>query len=196
MEKTKRIGDYLLKVYYDDCPFDPREDENLTKMVCFHKRYSLGDEHDYKADDFDSWEELEKYLTGEHDPLIIKPLYLFDHGGITISTKSFGCNWDSGQVGFVYVTKQDVRDSFSIKRCGQPIKERVDVLLEGEVETYAKYLTGQVYGYEVSKMVTDEDGDQHEKGLERCGSYYDEEQCIFDGMKTLEWFVNNEQVEV
>ena len=196
MEKTKRIGDYLLKVYYDDCPIDPREDDNLTKMVCFHKRYTLGDDHDYKVDDFDSWEEMGEYLTKEHDPLIIKPLYLFDHGGITISTKSFGCNWDSGQVGFVYVTKQDVRDSFFLKRCGQAIKERVDVLLEGEVETYAKYLTGQVYGYEVSKMVTDEDGDQHEKGLERCGSYYDEEQCIFDGMKTLEWFVSNEQVEV
>ena len=190
--KEERIGNYILRLYYDENPCDPREDYNLSKMVCFHKRYNLGDDHDFKSDDFDSWDEMEKHITGTEDPLIIKPLYLYDHGGITISTSSFGCQWDSGQVGFVYVRKQDVRDSFSIKRCGQPMKERVDVLLEGEVETYDKYLQGQVYGYEIGKV--SEDG--HEEGLERCGGYFDEEQCEHDGRVSLEWFKKNEQVLV
>ena len=190
--KEERIGNYILRLYYDENPCDPREDYNLSKMVCFHKRYNLGDDHDFKSDDFDSWDEMEKHIAGTEDPLIIKPLYLYDHGGITISTSSFGCQWDSGQVGFVYVRKQDVRDSFSIKRCGQPMKERVDVLLEGEVETYDKYLQGQVYGYEIGKV--SEDG--HEEGLERCGGYYDEVQCVHDGKVSLEWFMNNEKVLV
>jgi len=190
--KEERIGNYILRLYYDENPIDPREDYNLSKMVCFHKRYSLGDDHDFKSDDFDSWDEMEKYITGTEDTLIIKPLYLYDHGGITISTSPFGDRWDSGQVGFVYVCKQDVRDSFSIKRCGQPMKERVDVLLEGEVDTYDKYLQGQVYGYEIGKV--SEDG--HEEGLERCGGYFDEEQCMYDGRVSLEWFMNNEQVVV
>ena len=190
--KEERIGNYILRLYYDENPIDPREDYNLSKMVCFHKRYSLGDDHDFKSDDFDSWDEMEKYITGTEDTLIIKPLYLYDHGGITISTSPFGDRWDSGQVGFVYVRKQDVRDCFSIKRCGQPMKERVDVLLEGEVDTYDKYLQGQVYGYEIGKV--SEDG--HEEGLERCGGYFDEEQCMYDGRVSLEWFMNNEQVVV
>jgi hypothetical protein len=193
----KRIGNYILRVYYDDCgAFDPREDDNLTKMVCFHPRYPLGDDHDYKKDDFDSWDEMEKKITGDEDPLIIKPLYLYDHSGITIKTSPFGDRWDSLQVGFVYVRKIDVRDNFFIKRCGQAIKERVDVLLEGEVEVYDKYLRGDAYGYEIARIVTDEDGDEHEKGIERCGAYLDEKQCIYDGTQTLEWFVNNEQVKV
>lgn len=196
MENEKRIGDFRLRLYYDDCAFDPREDENLSVMVCFHKKYDLGDNHDYRADDFDSWDDMEKKITGDEDPLIIKPLYLYDHGGITIRTSSFGDRWDSGQVGFVYVRKQDVRDNFFIKRCGQAIKERVDVLLEGEIEVYDKYLRGEVYGYEVAKVVRDECGNEREEGLERCGGYFDEKQCLFDGINTLEWFVNNEQVEV
>ena len=190
--KEERIDNYILRMFYDECPTDPREDYNLTRMVCFHKRHSLGDDHDMKSDDFDSWEEMEEYITRTEDPLIIKPLYLYDHGGITISTRPFGCQWDSGRLGFVYVRKEDVRNNFMIKRCGQRITERVDVLLDGEVEVYDKYLIGEVYGYEIGRVSKD----GHEEGLERCGDYFDEEQCEHDGRVSLEWFKNNEQVEV
>ena len=194
--KEERIDNYIFKLYYDENPTDPREDYNLSKMVCFHKRYNLGDDHDLKSDDFDGWDEMEKYITGTENPIVIKPLYLYDHSGIAISTSPFGCRWDSGQIGFVYIRKEDVRNQFSIKRCGQNMVERCDVLLEGEVDTYGKYLQGQVYGYEIIKVVVDEDGNEHEEGLERCGDYLDEEQCIHDAMVSLNWFKNNEQVMV
>ena len=187
----QQIGNYILRIFYDECPTDPREDFNLTKMVCFHKRYNLGDEHDLKHDDFDSWAEMEKYLTGVEKPIVIKPLYMYDHGGVTIKTSPFGCSWDSGQIGFVYIRKQDVRDEFYIKRCGQKMVERCDVLLEGEVEVYDKYLTGQVYGYEIVKVV-----DGVEEGMERCGDYMDEEQCLYDAKVSIQWFLENDKVVV
>jgi hypothetical protein len=190
--KEERIGNYILRLFYDECPTNPREDYNLTRMVCFHKRYDLGDDHDFKSDDYDSWDEMEKNITRMKNPIVIKPLYMYEHSGITISTKPFGDRWDSGQIGFVYIRKQDVRDSFSIKRCGQNMVERCDVLLEGEVDVYDKYLQGQVYGYEIGKI--NEDG--HEEGLERGGDYFDEEQCEHDGKLSLEWFINNERVLV
>jgi hypothetical protein len=46
---------------------------------------------------FDKWVE---------DKVCIKDLYLYDHSGITISTSPFSCGWDSGQVGFIYLTRQ------------------------------------------------------------------------------------------
>jgi hypothetical protein len=190
--KEERIGNYILRTYYDECPTNPREDYNITSMVCFHKRYDLGDDHDFKSDDYNSWDEMEKNITRMENPIVIKPLYLYDHGGITISTRPFGDRWDSGQIGFVFIRKDDVRNEFSIKRCGQNMVERCDVLLEGEVDVYDKYLQGQVYGYEIGKI--NEDG--HEEGLERCGDYFDEEQCTHDCMVSLEWFKNNEQVVV
>lgn len=38
-----------LVVYYDDSPSSPREFDNLGTMVCFHRRYNLGDEHEYRS---------------------------------------------------------------------------------------------------------------------------------------------------
>jgi hypothetical protein len=37
---------------------------------------------------------------------VILPLYLYDHGGITMSIGPFSCPWDSGQVGWIYAPKQ------------------------------------------------------------------------------------------
>ena len=39
---TATRGSYVLVVQQDDSPFNPREDDNFGKMVCFHRQYSLG----------------------------------------------------------------------------------------------------------------------------------------------------------
>jgi hypothetical protein len=185
------IDNYILRVYYDESPSDPREDDNLTKMVCFHPRYPLGDDHDFKKDDFNSWAEMEKYITGVEKPIIIKTLYYYDHGGITIGTKPFGCHWDSGVLGFVYIRKEDVRNEFSIKRCGQNMVERCNVLLNGEVDTYDRYVQGLIYGFRVFKVT-----DGVEEELESCWGFYDEDECMTEAKCIMEWCKNNEQVIV
>ena len=38
--------------------------------------------------------------------IIILPLYLYDHSGISMKTTPFSCQWDSGQVGWIYVEKK------------------------------------------------------------------------------------------
>lgn len=39
---------YLLKISLDEDAPNPRADSgNLGKMVCWHRRYTLGDEHNY-----------------------------------------------------------------------------------------------------------------------------------------------------
>ena len=46
-------GEYTLLVREDTGAASPREDDNFGTMVCFHSRYSLGDEHSHKSpDDF------------------------------------------------------------------------------------------------------------------------------------------------
>ena len=43
---------YVLTVQPDDFfPNPRREDENFGTMICFHRRYNLGDEHEYKDSD-------------------------------------------------------------------------------------------------------------------------------------------------
>ena len=122
---------------YDAC--DPRENDNLGTMVCFHRRYALGDKHEL---------DLETAILVEQDPQVISlPLYLYDHSGITMNTTGFSCPWDSGKVGFIYVTLDKVRAEFSVKRVGKALRRKVEKILKGEVEYYDKYLTGSFVGF-------------------------------------------------
>jgi hypothetical protein len=133
-------------------------------MVCFHSRYSLGDErHGIRQSDFDSWDELESYLVKEMEAVVILPLYLYDHSGITMRTHSFNDRWDSGQVGFIYATRKDILDNWGGKKLTKDLRQKAHDLLVAEVQDYDDYLTGNVYGY----ILEDEAGDK----IDSCWGY-------------------------
>ena len=54
-------------------------------------------------------------------------------------------------LGYIYVTKENVRKEYGVKRVTRKIIEKVTKLLECEVQEYDHYLTGNVYGYEITK---------------------------------------------
>lgn len=134
---------FEVKIYPDLEPFDPREDPDseLGNMICFHGRYNLGDKHDF-ADSI----ELEEFL--KESGALWLPLYLYDHSGITMRTSAFSCQWDSGQVGIIYVTKKVIRDRFKVHNITKKVEKQAFDHLRMEVKTYDEYLTGQVYGYD------------------------------------------------
>jgi hypothetical protein len=146
-----RKGDKVLRIYADDTnSSDPREWDNLGIMYCSHKRYSLGDEQ-FNAESFDGWKEVEEYLVKERKAIAIAPLYLYDHSGLRIKIGSFAgllpqghAEFDSGQVGFIYTTKEKLNqtgipnNNYSITR-----------VLRDEVKLYNHYLSGDVYGFKV-----------------------------------------------
>lgn len=165
---------YSYKIETDEYPDSPREWDNVTTMVCFHNRYNLGDKHDYKSDNFNGWLELKEQIESDNEVLAIQPLYLYDHSGITISTSPFSCQWDSGQVGWVFVTRKQLK-----LLCGdQDIRaERLNDIIDGEVETYDKYIRGEVYRYEVIETEECNLGCEHENVVASCGGFFDEEDC-------------------
>jgi len=171
---------YELKIEQDTDPMNPRTEwDNLGTMVCFHNRYELGDKTDYRSNDYDSWEELEKGIIKNEGEVVILPLYLYDHSGITISTSSFDCRWDSGQIGFIFVSK------YKMKKEGID-ETKVEEYLKGEVETYDKYLTGEVYRYSIYEIETCDKGHEHKNYVEGCGGYFGEEECESEGKSMLE----------
>ena len=93
---------------------------------------------------------IEKALVGA----VILPLYLYDHGGITINTSGFSCPWDSGQIGYIYMTRETIFKEYGGKRLTKKLRTRAESLLRSEVETYDQYIRGEVYGY-----VADDDGE-------------------------------------
>src|SRR4030042_1625044 len=110
MKDIKHNG-FIIKIITDNDAADPRtEYDNLGTMVCWHKKYKLGDKHNYQNSDEFLTDNLAVNTAGNlqsiKDTAIILPLFLYDHSGITMSTKPFSCPWDSGQVGYIYVTRE------------------------------------------------------------------------------------------
>jgi hypothetical protein len=139
-------------------------------MVCFHKNYKLGDDHKYDRNDYNSWEELLSAIERDNPSgLIYEPLYLYDHGGTTISTSPFSCKWDSGQVGYIYASKDSIRKEFGVKRLTKGVLERAYKVMEGEVRVYDQYLTGDVYGF----IIKGEDGETEDS----CWGFYGSDPC-------------------
>lgn len=225
---------YTLFIVDDSSPENPREDrDNFGKMVCWHRRYNLGDEHDYSEPrDFlqgklfdlysacpgseygkpvfdyikqgkakearleynrssrewellennhwstgDDWYPSSAYsagLKGKEVPdwflddclsalrmselieltekmtgMVILPLYLYDHSGITMNTCGFSCPWDSGQVGWIYADSDMMKKEYG--EISPETIERAKNLLISEVSEYDYYLTGQCYGFKLFK---------------------------------------------
>ena len=116
---TKTKDGYEARYLISDTdPTDPRSDDNIGIMVCFHKRYTLGDKTDLTSDQFGGWAELEAYLKKELKAVVILPLYLYDHSGISIHTFKHGqhYSWDGGQVGFIYTTKEKMKKEGMAKK--------------------------------------------------------------------------------
>jgi hypothetical protein len=84
----------------------------------------------------------------KHVPVML-PLYLYDHSGITMNTSGFSCPWDSGQVGWIYATREKILEEQSAKRLTKRMVEWARRLLIAEVEEYDHYLTGNVWGYSI-----------------------------------------------
>lgn len=143
---------YRLRIVIDEVPEDPRRWDNLGTMVCWHRWYALGDERPERIDEYSSWDEWFEGEVGDPDDYVVLPLYLYDHGGITMNTRGFSCPWDSGQVGLIYCSKDRFRKETGYTEdelFGE--EDRAAEMLRNEVEIYDQYLRGDVYGYILEK---------------------------------------------
>lgn len=176
---------YLLNIDCDyDFPLNPREDyDNIGHMVCFHRRYTLGDDHNF-SEPADFLESLmdnsnidhdEDMTIGqmisvlrEHDYYFL-PLSIYDHSGITMYVGSpddhFDGQWDCSYVGWIYTTKQDIEKDFPNET---KWTDRANAVLTGEVKTYDLYLRGDCYGYCLEEY--DPENDTYEE-IESCGGF-------------------------
>lgn len=189
--KQFMVGNLRVTVHFDRDPPNPRKDyEPISTMACAHRRYTLGDTK-LDTDSFDGWEEVERDLIEREKPVAIQPLYLFDHGGISISTGPFGCRWDSGQVGFAYVTREALEANWSKESVAAMSEaKRVDTarrVIEAEVTEYDAYLRGAVYGYVVeAHEACGSCGHDEWKEVAACWGFYSPDDAETEGQAAAE----------
>lgn len=169
-----------LRIVYDNDPMDPRKEfDNVGTMIIFHPRYNLGDSHRFSEprDWLESFAvELgmdsekaynlssEKLWNFVNKKALILPLYLYDHSGISISVNDFRDQWDSGQVGWIYVTYETIRKEYQVKHVTKKALEWAREVLVSEVNIYDMFLRNDVYGFEC----IDESGEI----VDSCYGYY------------------------
>jgi hypothetical protein len=80
-------NNFTIEIHTDSTIESPRTWDNLATLVCFHRRYNLGDTDDgYHSEEFSGWDDVLKQIENDHQLAAIVPLYLFDHSGLCIST--------------------------------------------------------------------------------------------------------------
>lgn len=148
-ETVFAAGNKLALIYLSMDPENPRESCDLAStMWCWHDRYNLGDDDDKpRTEDFDGWDAVEAYINEHYDVIAMKPLYLYDHSGISISTGEFGDRWDSGQIGFIFVTQEHYREVMGEEASVDPVERMAwaEEVIESDVEVYDHYIGGSVY---------------------------------------------------
>lgn len=173
-----------VSIYLDETPENPRKAwDNLGTMLCAHRRYNLGDEDGLDGDDV-----RERVKEALKAGAVVLPLFLYDHGGITMSTGSFSCPWDSGQVGYIYMTAEKGRANW-----GRIWKKKALACLQAEVKTYDQYLTGEVYGY-VAQLL-DENGEELENEQDSCWGFYGMETAKEEAKEAVKGMLEREARE-
>lgn len=193
------VNGYTVKILPDEEPGNgnPRDADNLGVMLANgHRHYTLGDadfsrsipEYDRAAallNDIINDEDIAHGQTSfetvvrrrfkeELGATVVLPLWLLDHSGLAMRTSTFfgdPGNWDSGVVGFIFDTPR------TREMCGTPL-DRIQEVLQGEVEAYDMYLQGDVWGYQVE----DPSGEE----VDACWGYLGFDNCKQDARAVAE----------
>lgn len=168
METIEHKG-YTIKIQQDESPSNPITNwDGNAKYALFHNRYDLHNDTDLDPKDYSGWEEFKRALVRKYRPLAILPVYMYDHSGQTIRTTPFSCKWDSGQLGFVFVNKETLKEWGYKSRKGyeKVAGQTLEDDLRSNVQLYDDYIAGNVWGFEV---VNSEDEDDV---LDSCWGYY------------------------
>ena len=152
---------HTIKLYQDEMQDEgPRDWDNLAEMTAYHPHYILGDQKDRDKDDL--------IALVEREDVYSLPLYLYDHSGLWMGTSRggwpFSCPWDTSHVGYIWVTKEQVRQEYGVKRISAKLRDKVFELMRGEVSVYNQFISGEVYGF----VIEDENGDH----VDSCWGFY------------------------
>src|SRR5581483_3570876 len=211
---TIEYKNHIIEILPDDDPMNPcKEFDMLGTQVYWHNRYNLGHDKSTSLLSPGQWliekieharsegmsddeaeilrYDLNKALREFEKYYFALPVFAYEHGGITISTREFTDRWDSGQIGIIYVSYDKIKAEFSVKHVTKKTLKRVAEILMAEVKEYDDYLTGNVWGYRVKN----DDDDI----LDSCGGFYGNEgreEAEYQAKQFIDWKIQEEEKEL
>ena len=149
---------YKIKIFPDDMGINPYTDWDCASILVTWNRdnywHKDGKKEFGDPANFLKWAKANK--------AIVIPVYLYSHSGTTIKASEngdpFSCPWDSGQVGFAYMTRKKAIEEFAVKgkTLTNTIIDKAKALIITEIECLDDCMTGNVYGF----VITNPDGEE------------------------------------
>ena len=163
----KRLSDTrTARLIVDESPSDPRAGGSATTtIVAWHSRYRMSDTEIYgtkqafretvldRMERNRTRQRLRPVTVYEHEssgtvmdlmdasknnPSVVRPVYMYDHGGILLNTEEFHDRWDSRHLGWMYITSRQMRKyRFS--------PEQAMKIFQAKLEELESYANGTVY---------------------------------------------------
>jgi hypothetical protein len=168
MTETIEYKGHIIRMSQDWDTENPRKNfDHTATFAFFHKRYSLEDKVEIKSEDYRGWKEMKADIRRRYKPRYITPVYMYDHSGLVLSTSPFSCPWDSGQVGFMWITDPDIR------------QDDLSRVVEDEIKELNQWLSGDVW------MIDIDDGKECLGGLYGHDYALEEAKSMIDNMENL-----------
>lgn len=206
--ETIERGNLRAHIYYDDDPADsPRDYDGCLAVMAFeHARYALGDAQrsgergdaartavqalnrtllsESRQTARNGRRIVERWLRVFMGATYVQWVGLIDHSGIALylgggSHPQDGGGWDSGTIGVMFDTT-DTRAEV------QP--DDVEQHMRAEFDEYNCFVRGEVYGFEIVRVVTCDYGDEHEEELESYWGYIGDDHVKSEANYQLDHF--------
>ena len=174
--ETIESKNFIADICFDSYPDSPREWDNLGTIVAFHSRYDLSDD--------DNWTKDELIEHVARQDVFSLPIYMYEHSQVSLSTTPYTCSWDSAQVGYIFVSHDEIIECY-----GELDLDKAKKSLKTEIEEYGQYLNGEVYGYHIYRK---EDKNDCPDSLDDCWGLIGYDNAIQEVNSTLAYYEENE----
>lgn len=188
---TEHYKGYEIKIYADDDCESPFEWGSLCNFKALHRSYgqSLSNVEGYNES-----QELDEFINSED--LIYLPLYGYEHGSFGISTSNtqypFNCPFDSGQLGYVWLTVKEIKEENKWKRITKERRQKIIQRLIQDVETMNQYVSGEIYGYTIEN---EENGDSFGSCWGFYGSDNKESGLLEAAMSDIDFYIIDNRIK-
>lgn len=151
--ETRRIHGFDVNILVSHDTENPLEWGNATLLTA-HRRYTFGgDKLPFDANSIE--EAFDWHLDGKgltRRDVIWLQVYLYDHSGLALSDTPFGDPWDSGQLGYIYESRADIRAEYHVQRISAKREQSVLERLRHTLQLLEHWANGDVYAWEIPAL--------------------------------------------
>jgi hypothetical protein len=178
--ESATVGNVRVRVVYDDSgatdsPIDSHDDS--VRLVEWSRRHGLNDSWGSKRGFSRDIEPPEALAWAKENGFIVYPVFKYEHGNVLYKTSPFSCPWDSGQSGYLFLSRKEWKRK----------SKRSDSYAAAILESYSDWCNGSIFGY----IIEDSNGDELDSVWGFIG---DSDYCLSEGKSQAE-FYNRQETE-